>query len=122
METRKFVSERIPKARDARAMVQQWNQMQEAMANLKASYQVAEFMEDKQKQEAVTSDIERALGVNTKIEDKLAELFSDLKNVRFLSRDELSILPVHLLEVLGITIEDEEESEEDNSAVEEMVE
>ena len=108
----KFVDERVPKAREARAMARQYNQLQDGLAELKVAHKVADYMGQSERQEQLMQDVEKTLVASEKLETDMLELFAELKNVRFLSTSELAMLPVSVLEAMGVDIENEEESEQ----------
>ena len=109
----KFIDERIPQARMARAMARQFNQVQESLADLKASHKVSEFMEQEDRKGQIESEMKKVLVVSDKIEDELIELCEGLVNTRFLSAQELAMLPKRVLETLGVDIDAESDSDKE---------
>ena len=100
-----YIDERVPKARFARAMARQFNQVQESLADLKAAHRVAEFMEQEDRKGQLEEEMKKVLDVSEKIEEELNELCKELKDTRFLSMAELTVLPKRILDSLGVNIE-----------------
>ena len=100
-----FVDKRVPKARMARAMLESFNDIQDEIAKLKVAHEVAGFMEQKQRQDAIYEQLVGATELSDKMEEKMVERFAELEGVRFLTDSQLTLLPVSVLEAMGVNIE-----------------
>lgn len=104
-----FLNEQVPQARYARAMAKSYNQIQDTLAELKVAHKVANFMSQDERAVQIIEETTKAMGASEMLEAEMVEVFGELQNVTFLTNQEIALLPVSVIEALGVEIEDSDD-------------
>jgi len=119
--TNEYLTDKIPNAREARHYYKRWNELQDALAEQKVDYKFSKYMGESDKVTVIEEQIKKLQSVEEQVEADMLELFENLNNVNFLTREELILLPVKFLDALGVTVSGDGVQDEDD-ALEDSVE
>ena len=101
-----FVDERMEVVTSARSLIMYWHQLHQQVAQIKEGYSLAKMWED---EDLKTQYMEQGRPLIKKekiLNEDIKEILTELKDVAFLSQQELIQLPKWMLKTLNVRIED----------------
>ena len=112
-----FVDERMEVVTRARSLIMYWHQLHQQVSQIREGYNLAKLWED---EELKTQYMEQGRPLITKeiiLNGGIKEILEELKDVAFLSQQELVQLPKWMLKTLNVRIEDAPDVPESGEAV-----
>ena len=112
-----FVDERMEVVTRARSLIMYWHQLHQQVSQIREGYNLAKLWED---EELKTQYMEQGRPLITKekiLNGVIKEILEELKDVAFLSQQELVQLPKWMLKTLNVRIEDAPDVPESGEAV-----
>ena len=101
-----FVDDRMETTIRARSLIMYWHQLHQQVAQIKEGYSLAKMWED---EDLKTQYMEQGRPLIKKekiLNEVIKEILTELKDVAFLSQQELIQLPKWMLKTLNVRIED----------------
>lgn len=95
-----YIDERVPLVRKASALLDFWKEFSMVLERSRTGYLLAQKWKDEALMKKCLEEAKPQVERITVIEEELKLLLPQLKNVDFLSQDELRLLPIWMLELL----------------------